>query len=259
MSKDLERLPRERPSAVLFDLDDTLYAYEPAHRAGIEATREFCEIHLGLNATRFATVFAEARASVKSRLEGRAASHDRLLYFGRLIEACTGKSDASMSLRLDKTYWRNFLSKMTIFPSARVLIDELRYAGIPMAVVTDLTTQIQLRKLVYSELGGSFDAVVTSEEVGADKPDPRNFELALQKLGVANHETGDARSSPIWMIGDSNEKDILGAKSAVGAFAIQKLHGRTRPSPEADLQVDDFGRLADVVRERFAKFSDPSH
>ena len=42
-----------------------------------------------------------------------------------------------------------------------------------------LTSQIQLRKLSYFWLEDIFDAVVTSEEVGYDKPDIRIFQLVL--------------------------------------------------------------------------------
>ena len=43
-------------------------------------------------------------------------------------------------------------------------------------------TFFQLRKLTYFGLEDTFDSVVTSEEVGQDKSDERNFILALKKL-----------------------------------------------------------------------------
>jgi putative hydrolase of the HAD superfamily len=226
-----------RPDAVLIDLDNTLFAYGPAHAAGLFAARERCELRLGIEAAAFDRFFEAARAHVKQTLGNTGSGHSRLLYFQRLIELSTNKSDPMLALELEKAYWRRFLSSAQLFPQVRDFIDELRYAKIPTALVSDLTTQIQLRKLVYFELDHAFDAVVTSEEVGADKPDPRMYETALAKLGLAK---GTAR---VWMIGDCPDKDVRGAQQAVAAFAIQKLHAGVRRADHADLHVHDFGAL----------------
>jgi HAD superfamily hydrolase (TIGR01549 family) len=231
-----------RPDAVLVDLDDTLYAYAPAHAAALLAARERCEVRLGIEGSAFDRFFEAARAHVKQALGHTASAHNRLLYFQRLIELSTNKSDPMLALELEKTYWRRYLSSAELFPHVRDFIDELRYAKIPTALVTDLTTQIQLRKLVYFELDHAFDAVVTSEEVGADKPDPRMYEAALSKLGL---EKGKARA---WMIGDCPEKDVRGAKRALAAFTIQKLHAGVERSEEADLHIHDFAALLAQTR-----------
>ena len=64
--------------------------------------------------------------------------------------------------------------------------------------MTDLTSHIQMRKMTYFNLEETFDAFVTSEEIGADKPDYRNFELVLNKLSISNPP-----QNSIWMIGDN--------------------------------------------------------
>ena len=63
-----------------------------------------------------------------------------------------------------------------------------------MANITDLTAQIQFRKLIYFGLDELFDYVVTSEEAGMDKPHKSAFELAIKKL--------NCRPEKIIMIGD---------------------------------------------------------
>jgi FMN phosphatase YigB (HAD superfamily) len=244
MKDSLEPLA-QKPDAVLFDLDDTLYAYSPAHAAGIIAARQHCEAKIGLDPAAFDARFAEARDDVNARLSGTAASHHRLLYFQRLVESATGKSDAALSLELEKVYWRRFMATARLFPGARVLIEQLRYAKIPTALVTDLMAQIQMRKIVYFELEHAFDAVVTSEEAGAEKPDPRIFELAVEKLGLAG------KSARIWMIGESAEKDIAGAREALGAVTLQKLHHGVEPSDLADVQFRVFSALADGLQRLF--------
>jgi putative hydrolase of the HAD superfamily len=59
------------------------------------------------------------------------------------------------------------------------LLDDLRRLGIPTAIVTDLTAQIQFRKVVYFGLDHYFDYIITSEEAGHDKPHQAPFKLAL--------------------------------------------------------------------------------
>lgn len=231
-----------RPDAVLIDLDDTLYAYAPAHDAGLAAVREQCARRLGLAESTFDERFEAARAHVKQTLGHTASAHSRLLYFKRLIEVSTSRSDPMLTIELEKVYWRRFLSSAELFQEARDFIDELRYAKIPIALVTDLTCQIQLRKLVYFELDHAFDAVVTSEEVGADKPDPRMYQTALTRLGV------DQAKAHVWMVGDCPNKDILGAKQALAAFTIQKLHAGVARAEAADLHIHDFGSLLAFTR-----------
>ena len=71
-----------------------------------------------------------------------------------------------------------------------------------------------MRKMTYFNLEETFDAFVTSEEIGADKPDYRNFELVLNKLGLT-------KKNNIWMVGDNPYTDIIGARS-IGATTFQK-------------------------------------
>jgi len=68
-------------------------------------------------------------------------------------------------------------------PGAVETVERLRERGLRTAVVAnwDVALHEHLRELGLTRL---FDAVVTSAEAGAPKPDPRIFELALARLGV---------------------------------------------------------------------------
>ena len=72
-------------------------------------------------------------------------------------------------------------------------------------IITDLTTQIQFRKIVHLELDEYIDYIVTSEETGYDKPHPAPYKLALKKLNFNKNEI-------IWMFGDDPIKDIKEAE-----------------------------------------------
>jgi len=232
------------PGAVLFDADNTLYPYAPAHEAATRAAEaKACKL-MGVEAARFREAFAEARRAVKRQLGATASSHSRLLYFQRAIESLGMKSQLLMTLDLEQTYWRSYLAAAELFPGVAAFIQDLRSAGITTAVITDLTAQIQFRKLIYFGLDGLFDFVVTSEEAGADKPALAPFRLAIEKLGLAPAET--------WMIGDEAGADISGGR-AVGMVTLQKRHAGVavaRGGDAADAVFDDFAELSRLLKGR---------
>ena len=204
------------PDAVLFDTDNTLYPYEPAHNAAQQALKDKVMKTFSITAKDFDTAFNEARHQIKKRLGHTAASHSRLLYLQRMLEIMGLGSQVLLALDFEQTYWRTFLSNATLFDDVKELLNDFHLLGIPTAIVTDLTAQIQFRKVVYFGLDSYFNFIVTSEEAGFDKPHEAPFIIALDKM--------QPKGSCIWMIGDNPVNDIRGSKEKINAVAIQKLH-----------------------------------
>lgn len=235
------------PHAVLLDTDNTLYAYDPSHKLAHEAVRAKVVKTFSISAAKFEDAYAEARRETKSRLHGSAASHSRLLYFQRMLELIGLGSQVLLALDLEQTYWRTFLSSAELFEDMKEFLDDLRLAGIPVAIVTDLTAQIQFRKIVYFGLDSYVDHIVTSEEAGHDKPHRAPFDLALGKL--------QPRGGRIWMIGDNPDADIAGAKAAIGAITLQKIHAGVHEG-EGDQQphctFEEFGELRSLLKRQLS-------
>ena len=137
-----------------------------------------------------------------------------------MIELLGYKAQLLLALDFEQTFLRNFLINSLLFEGVEETLLFLKERKIPIAVVTDLTAQIQLRKLTYFGLEDKFDAVVTSEEVGIDKPDKRNFLLALKKLNLS-------KKSYFWMVGDNPKADIFGAKQ-LNSVTFQKIHSNLK-------------------------------
>ncbi len=233
-----------RPDAVLFDTDNTLYDYTPANAMAERAVEAKVQNLLGVSPDVFRATYKQSKREIKAQLGNTASSHSRLLYFQRLLELLGFKAQLMTALDLEQTFWRTFLANAPLFPDVLELLEDLRYYNIATAIVTDLTSHIQLRKLTYFHLEETFDAVVTSEEVGADKPDPRNFELVLKKLGLTKDHS-------IWMVGDNPATDIVGGRH-IGAVTFQKLHpgvsvGTGEMTP--DYTFEHFKDLLQVVRK----------
>ncbi len=237
-----------RPAVVLFDTDNTLYEYEPAHTAALGATRDKAKRMLNFSADTFDEAYGEARHMVKERLEGTASSHSRLLYFQRMLEILGLRTQMLLALDFEQTYWRTFLGQARLFPAVKDVLDDLRLADITTVVITDLTAQIQFRKIIYWGLDNLFDYIVTSEEAGFDKPNAAPFLLMQEKL--------DSNAGPCWMIGDNAENDIKGARAAIGAVTLQKRHEGVEVRDGADgpdAVFDNFSELRRLLNSLLKK------
>ena len=230
------------PDAVLFDTDNTLYPYDPAHAAAQQAVKEKVMATFSIGANDFDVAFKEGRKQIKTRLGHTASSHSRLLYLQRMLEIMGLGSQVLLALDFEQTYWRTFLANATLFDDVKELLDDLRLLGIPTAIVTDLTAQIQFRKVVYFGLDQYFNFIVTSEEAGFDKPHEAPFQIALEKM----QPKGDC----IWMIGDNPMNDIRGSKEKINAVTLQKLHdgvdlGEGPNAPDASFK--EFTELRQLI------------
>lgn len=202
-----------RPTLVVFDLDDTLYSYEGCNLAGNKALFALGASETGVSSQHFETVFSKAREKVKTRLGKTGSSHSRLLYIHEALSKLGFSNQPSLALSLEQEFWREYLLAMTLRPGAEDLLLSLRFNHIPIALVTDLTLQIQLRKLVFLKLESFFDVVVASEESSGDKSSLAPFEVLAersQKVWLEN----------VWFVGDGKHDgpvELLKSKNVIGA------------------------------------------
>ena len=244
MKKYNRDLILKKPEAVLFDTDNTLYEYEPANRAAIRNVCNKAIKLLNISEDIFFSTYKQARQDIKCNLDKTASGHSRLLYFQRMIEILGFKAQLLLALDLEQTFWRTFLANAPLFDGVRETLELLQELRIPIGVVTDLTSHIQLRKLTYFGLEDTFDAVVTSEEIGKDKPDERNFILLLNKLNKG-------QDALFWMIGDNPISDISGAKN-LGGITFQKIHknvqlGKNEYKP--DFSFNNYSELFNLIKK----------
>ncbi len=101
-----------------------------------------------------------------------------------------------------------------------------------------------------AKLGVEFDVVVTAEDVGSYKPDPRNFEYAFERL----NEIGVARSAILHvaqsLFHDHEPAKQLGTRTVWVDRRSGKPAGGATPTPLAsvrpDLVVNDLAQLAEI-------------
>jgi len=181
---------------LLIDLDDTLFDAESAYAFALNS--------IGIDP--LSPAYTEARKTIKSRLgEGHVGARNRLLYFKQMLDGASKYSHCEVLDLMDryekklsdaiKEQW-NLLGRKRLF--------EGKLGQIPKVIVTNENLRTQMIKLRAIDPDGKlFPRIVTSEEMGVEKPDLSVFEQAAKVLGV---EPKDCM-----MVGDSFENDIVPA------------------------------------------------
>ncbi|WP_193309278.1 HAD family hydrolase [Halorubrum halophilum] len=232
--------------AVCFDLDNTLYPYAPCNEAGKRAALEaFRERGYEMDREAFDELYATARREAKREVRGTAASHSRHIYFSRALERHADEHDAADALAIGDAYWEGYASEMSLCDGVERVFDSLAAAGVDVAVVTNLTTRVQLQKLSRLAIDDRIDRLVTSEAVGREKPSALPFTTALAAF--------DRRPSEALMVGDNADADVAGANAVGMDTALFVADGET-PAREdlpdhqqPDYRLDAFAELTEVA------------
>ena len=188
---------------IILDLDDTLYDYKKSNENAVQIVINYVidnnTTHKNYDSIR--TIYDNISNKVKYELASTASSHNKSIYFKHLIEEL--KLDYSLFLEINKLYWNSFYSNMCCFEGVKDFILWNKKNGIKIGILTDYETEYQLVKLDKLGLLQYIDCVVTSEEVGVEKPSIQMFSTILGKMGLSSNE--------VIMVGDNYEKDIKGA------------------------------------------------
>ena len=95
------------------------------------------------------------------------------------------------------------------------VLRELKRRGYRLGVISNADGTVE-RLLDDMGLLGHFEFVIDSTSVGVEKPDPRIFRMALERMGIEPHEAV--------YVGDVYEIDVAGARAAgIRAFLIDPL------------------------------------
>lgn len=196
---------------ILLDIDNTLYDYNVAHTFAKSKVFEFCIDVFNLSNDQVNFAYEKARMQIHIELCETAASHNRLLYFQRMSEILE-LNPMKYAFEIYNIYWDSFLEMMLPFEGVCEFLEKFKGK---ICLVTDLTADIQYRKIKKLGLEKYCKALVTSEEVGHEKPHPYMFIMAIEKLGLKHDD--------VCMIGDSFKKDVFGATN-LGVAAIWINH-----------------------------------
>ena len=111
--------------------------------------------------------------------------------------------DTKLAESFGNAYVEESPLKTKLFPFAKEVIEYL-YDKYQLHIITNGFQEVQHIKLEVSNISQYFQIIITSEQVGNKKPDPRIFNYALKQAKANNRES--------IMIGDDLEVDIIGAR-----------------------------------------------
>jgi putative hydrolase of the HAD superfamily len=209
--------------AFLFDLDDTLFDHVHSTRVALQAVRghlpALAALPLDVLEERHAQMLEEIHLQVLAgALDVDAARIER---FRRLV-GMHGDDAAHPQIEAGARAYRSaYLAARRAVAGAVPLLAALRPHG-AIAIVSNNVSAEQADKMAVCGIAEHVDALVVSEVVGAAKPDPEIFRVALDRL--------HASAANAVMIGDSWSADILGARAA-GIRAVW-FNPRRRPCPD---------------------------
>jgi putative hydrolase of the HAD superfamily len=196
--------------AIFFDAGNTLIRMDPVAIAGALAEQ-------GVHASVEDVERAEWRARVRldaSFNQGTSTEHpstgDRYLVY--ILDELGVRSPATVAAL---TAWRGRYNPpkglwTAMEPEAEAALMLARRAGLTIAVISNSNGTVA-DILGELGLGRHLDFVIDSSEVGVEKPDPRIFQIALDRAGLEPRQAA--------YVGDLYSIDVLGARAA-GLHAI---------------------------------------
>jgi len=196
---------------IIFDLDDTIYNYKKCNELAVEEIINYIiinnnKIFKNNNETRFniKTMYDDISSKTKYELNNTASSHNKCIYIKQLLE----KLNLSYSLfkNIEKLYWESFYKNIQCYDGVKEFIEWNKKIGIKIGILTDYETEHQIIKLEKLDIIQYIDYIVTSEEVGIEKPSIQMFSSILKKMKLNSDE--------VIMIGDNYDKDIKGSQNA---------------------------------------------
>lgn len=210
--------------AVFFDIDNTLYDYDAMHELAMKQLVAYTQERWHLSEQ--ITVEGVKRAMddlTESLGRDNASSHNRLIRFAHFLEE-QGIYDYAGAMEMAELYWKSFFDHMQPEKGLLPFLDQLKKAGIRIGVGTNMTAYVQYLKLQSLGVLPYVDILVTSEDAGAEKPNPAFFACCLKRAGLRPEECA--------FIGDSQKHDIEGAVRS-GMHAVWYSRGKDAANNKA--------------------------
>ncbi len=215
-------------SAVIFDMDNTLFDFVEAKIAACEAVTRF----IGLDCTmQLLYYFLRDGRHFEDLEHIREFLADNGIPEEKFPECC-------------RIYEETKLRIIHPYINIRETLLKLKEMGLVLLVVTDARTKNAVARLEKTGLFSLFDFVVTSDMTGMKKPDPGVFLFALKRFGI--------RPEEVLVVGDSLRRDIgpakkAGMRTAYASYGDRNFHEER--IEKADVILADIKDVLQVVEE----------
>lgn len=206
----------QKLKALLFDFGGTLAFLDYELLA-----REFSREGRQLDALELEHAEYAGRAAIDRILTAPGTQADSSVYehFFRAWMSAAGIGDAEMTdcaskfgaIHREASLWR------VVRPGTFEALEAFKSAGFKLGIVSNAEGRIESDAKRFG-LADYFDVIIDSHVVGVAKPDPRIFQIALERLGVGPDEARFA--------GDIYSIDVEGARAAGIEARLVDQHDR---------------------------------
>ena len=216
-----------QPKLIIFDLDNTLYAFDALWQEANKATFESYEQFKGMDYDEFLSLYQKYDQHFWKQHDSGLISLDELRRL-RLIETLK-RYEIDVTYEEAQAYFERFfsllLSKITVNEKMNALLNDLK-AHVEIAILTNGKLTEQRTKIENLQLNTIFnDNIFISEVMGVEKPDVQAFLKVTDELNIRPEET--------LMVGDSWTNDVKGSLN-IGMSAIW-----FNPSQTEDRHLDN--------------------
>lgn len=174
--------------AVIFDMDDTLYAERSYLISGFERIGKYlkAEYNIEGGGDRLLELFDKEKENV----------------YGRYLEEVNRADDFQLLGKMVELYRTNKPDKLDFYPDVEPLFSYLRDNNIRIGIITDGRIDGQRNKVEALNLEEFADKIMLTESLGESyrKPHPKSFELMAESFGIKYEE--------MLYVGDNPVKDF---------------------------------------------------
>ncbi|MEV0094159.1 HAD family hydrolase [Streptomyces sp. NPDC050738] len=232
--------------AVLWDVDDTIFDYTSADRAGMRVHLEAEGLlHRYGTAEQALGLWREITDRQWLRFANREATFEeqRIERVREFLEERLSDADAeAWFLR----YVAHYEAAWSLFPDVVPVLDALSPAY-DHAVLSNSSIHNQDRKLRILGVHDRFSSILCAAELGVSKPEPGAFHAACEALSLEPHE--------VLYVGDHPDIDATGA-AAAGLAAVWLDRPDVGGRPEL-IRITGLDQLPDLLRGN-TRFGAPS-
>jgi putative hydrolase of the HAD superfamily len=234
--------------AIIFDFDDTIEDFK--------AAREHCHKRLGDILLERYGIYESTTQLMLDKIDrefsikgsgGGPAVYDRHPWFEKFFKAVGVEATPAIIDEMVQAYWSLINEAIKPLPGAAETLAILKKDYVlAMMSDSDGTREIKMARIEKTGLGKFFDVIVTSDEIGTNKPNEKFYLKILNALSVKAEECV--------MVGDKPQVDLELAKK-LGIRTVWMKHGRWsereagRKFDFVDFEISETKQLLDVIRQ----------
>lgn len=231
--------------AIFFDLDDTLYSYKASNSkimAELKTIEYFCKKYPQYKLNDAFEDFTNIKQDIKKRFPDLPVRCDRNYWIVEFLRA-KHNFDKKLAKEMLDEFWKVSCDNIQGYYDAEIILKYFKKKGYKLGVITNGIRKWQVKRLKATGLKKYFDYIITTSEIGYEKPHKGVFEFALKQAKVKPAEA--------IMIGDNPIRDIAPANK-LGMTTVWLRRGKRYYLPikgkeKADYIIKNFIELQNVL------------